>query len=178
MLNTSANIKEPGLNVLPPGVERYIVNGGGLTGIQILPDDEIEIINKIGYLKTELIKPVSPLYFNDKEKTSAQDKFAKSIDALRARASLLASERSGVSFGLILQDNERQAANYRESIRQSLESARRQHTRSIQQTEAQYQNIRNQYRSQTQQAYNQIPSTGSILLGAAASGLNTYVATT
>ena len=113
---------------------------------------------------------------SDKEKTSAQDKFAKSIDALRARASLLASERSGVSFGLILQDNERQAANYRESIRQSLESARRQHTRSIQQTEAQYQNIRNQYRSQTQQAYNQIPSLGSILLGAASSGLRTQIA--
>ena len=113
---------------------------------------------------------------SDKEKTSAQDKFAKSIDALRARASLLASERSGVSFGLILQDNERQAANYRESIRQSLESARRQHIRSIQQTEAQYQNIRNQYRSQTQQAYNQIPSLGSILLGAGASALQTEIA--
>lgn len=112
---------------------------------------------------------------SDKEKTSAQDKFAKSIDALRARASLLASERSGVSFGLILQDNERQAANYRESIRQSLESARRQHTRSLQQTEAQYQNIRNQYRSQTQQAYNQIPSLGSVLLGAASSGLQTQL---
>jgi len=41
-------IKEPGLNVLPPGVERYIVNGGGLTGIQILPDDDIEIINNEG----------------------------------------------------------------------------------------------------------------------------------
>ena len=27
--------------------------------------------NKIGYLKTELIKPVSPLYFNDRERTSA-----------------------------------------------------------------------------------------------------------
>ena len=27
--------------------------------------------NKIGYLKTELIKPVSPLYFNDKKRTSA-----------------------------------------------------------------------------------------------------------
>jgi len=27
--------------------------------------------NKIGYLKTELIMPVSPLYFNDKERTSA-----------------------------------------------------------------------------------------------------------
>ena len=41
-------IKEPGLNVLPPGVERYIVNGGGLTGVQILPEDEIEIINNEG----------------------------------------------------------------------------------------------------------------------------------
>ena len=40
---TSLNIKEPGLNVLPLGVERYIVNGGGLTGVQILPEDEIEI---------------------------------------------------------------------------------------------------------------------------------------
>ena len=27
--------------------------------------------NKIGYLKTELIRPVSPLYFNDKKRTSA-----------------------------------------------------------------------------------------------------------
>ena len=27
--------------------------------------------NKIGYLKTELIKPISPLYFSDKERTSA-----------------------------------------------------------------------------------------------------------
>ena len=27
--------------------------------------------NKIGYFKTELIKPISPLYFNDRERTSA-----------------------------------------------------------------------------------------------------------
>tara|TARA_B100000886_G_scaffold275832_1_gene199763 strand:+ start:3073 stop:3753 length:681 start_codon:yes stop_codon:yes gene_type:complete len=27
--------------------------------------------NKIGYFKTELIKPISPLYFNDKQRTSA-----------------------------------------------------------------------------------------------------------
>ena len=45
---TSLSIKEPGLSVLPPGVERYVVNGGGLTGIQIFPDDEIEIINNEG----------------------------------------------------------------------------------------------------------------------------------
>ena len=47
-MNTSFNIKEPGLNVLPEGTERYIVNAGGLTGIQIFPDDEIEIINDEG----------------------------------------------------------------------------------------------------------------------------------
>ena len=44
-MQTSLNIKEPGLNTLPLGVERYVVNGGGLTGVQIHPDDEIEIIN-------------------------------------------------------------------------------------------------------------------------------------
>ncbi len=27
--------------------------------------------NKLGYFKTELLKPISPLYFNDKERTSA-----------------------------------------------------------------------------------------------------------
>ena len=48
MALTTLDIKEPGLNVLPPGVERYVVEGGGLTGIQILPDDEIEIFNNEG----------------------------------------------------------------------------------------------------------------------------------
>ena len=48
MTETSFHIKEPGLNVLPPGVERYTVNGGGITGIQIFPDDEIEIVNDEG----------------------------------------------------------------------------------------------------------------------------------
>ena len=47
-MQTSLAIKEPGLNVLPPGVERYIVNAGGITGIQIFPDDEIVIINNEG----------------------------------------------------------------------------------------------------------------------------------
>jgi aminomethyltransferase len=48
MSQTTLDIKEPGLNSLPPGVERYVVEGGGLTGIQILPDDEIEILNNEG----------------------------------------------------------------------------------------------------------------------------------
>ena len=45
MLGTSKDIKYPGLNILPPGVERHVVNGGALTAFQIFPDDELEIIN-------------------------------------------------------------------------------------------------------------------------------------
>ena len=45
MFGTSKDIKYPGLNILPPGVERHVVNGGALTAFQIFPDDELEIIN-------------------------------------------------------------------------------------------------------------------------------------
>ncbi len=55
MLGTSKDIKYPGLNILPPGVERHVVNGGGLTGFQIFPDDEVEIINNEGNQICEII---------------------------------------------------------------------------------------------------------------------------
>ena len=42
---TSLDIKDPGLRVLPPGVERYFVQGGGLSVIEISAEDKIEIIN-------------------------------------------------------------------------------------------------------------------------------------
>ena len=48
MLKTSLDIKEPGLNVLPPGVERYYVKGGGVSVIETNPEDKIEIINDEG----------------------------------------------------------------------------------------------------------------------------------
>ena len=55
MLEVNKNsIREPGLNVLPPGVERHIVTAGGLTGIQIFPEDEIEIINDEGNQTCEI----------------------------------------------------------------------------------------------------------------------------
>ena len=38
-MQTSLNIKEPGLNVFPLGVERYVVNGGGLTGCLLYTSD-------------------------------------------------------------------------------------------------------------------------------------------
>ena len=113
-----------------------------------------------------------------KEKQEAQNVFAKNIEILQAQSSLLASGQAGNNINLLFADLGRQGGNFKESIRQELESFARQYDRNIQNTEAEYQNIRNRLRSNTIQAYNQIPSTGSIILGAAASGLNTYVATT
>ena len=52
---TTLDIKEPGLNVLPPGVERHVINAGGLTGLQIFPDDEIQIINDEGNQICEIV---------------------------------------------------------------------------------------------------------------------------
>ncbi len=55
MISSSKQIKYPGLNILPPGVERHLINGGGLTAFQIYPDDELEIINNEGNQICEII---------------------------------------------------------------------------------------------------------------------------
>ena len=34
-------------------------------------NDNAKNENRMGYFKTELVKPISPLYFNDKERSSA-----------------------------------------------------------------------------------------------------------
>ena len=52
---TSLDIKNPGLRSLPPGVERYFVQGGGLSVIEISAEDKIEIINDEGKQISELI---------------------------------------------------------------------------------------------------------------------------
>jgi len=115
---------------------------------------------------------------SETERSSAQDIFAKNIQSLIASRKVVASERAGTTVGLLLQDQERQAANYRESINQTLESARRQYTRNIERTEADFMNRRNQLQSNINQAYNQIPSLGSVLLNTAVQGLSTYAGLT
>ena len=52
---TSLAIKNPGLRHLPPGVERYFVQGGGLSIIEISAEDKIEIINDEGKQTCEVI---------------------------------------------------------------------------------------------------------------------------
>ena len=108
-----------------------------------------------------------------KEKKEAQNVFAKNIEILQTQSSLLASGQAGNNINLLFADLGRQGGNFRESIRQELESFSRQYDRNIQGTESEYQNIRNRLRSNTITAYNQIPSTGSIILGAATSAFNT-----
>ena len=41
---TSLDIRNPGLRSLPPGVERYFVKGGGLSVLEVLPEDKLEIL--------------------------------------------------------------------------------------------------------------------------------------
>jgi aminomethyltransferase len=62
MLGTSNEIRNPGLRTLPPGVERYFVKGGGLSVIEVFPEDQIEIINDEGKQICEII------VFNNKGK--------------------------------------------------------------------------------------------------------------
>ena len=111
------------------------------------------------------------------EKTVAarQDKFAKAIDTLVATKALLAKGQAGNTTNLLVMDQIRQGANYNEKIRQSIESMDRQYLFDVKSTEAEYQGIRNRLRSNTINAYNAIPSTGSILLGAVGSAFNTEV---
>ena len=106
--------------------------------------------------------------------SQAQEKLAKTIQGLQARGAIRASERAGLTVNLLLADAERQTANARESINQAVESATRQYSRNIQGLEAQRDNRRNQLQSNINQAYNQIPSLGSVLLNVATSGLNSY----
>ena len=109
------------------------------------------------------------------EKTVAarQDQFAKRIDTLVATKTLLAKGQAGNTTNLLVMDQARQGANYNEKIRQSIESMDRQYLFDVKETEAEYQGIRNRLRSNTINAYNAIPSTGSILLGAVGSAFNT-----
>ncbi len=55
MLGTSRDINNPGLRILPPGVERYFVKGGGLSVIEVFPEDKIDIINEEGKQICEII---------------------------------------------------------------------------------------------------------------------------
>jgi flagellar biosynthesis GTPase FlhF len=111
----------------------------------------------------------------EEEKFAAQDKFAKTIDALQASRSIIASEQAGSTVGLLLMDQDRQAANYREKINQSIESMQRQYLFNIEATESQFTSQRDQLQSSINEAYNAIPSLGQTLLNIGTQGAGMYL---
>ena len=106
--------------------------------------------------------------------SKAQEKLAKTIQGLQAKGRIRANEQAGLTVQLLLQDEERQTANAREAINQTLESIGRQYTRNVKGLVAQRDTRRNQLQNNINQAYNQIPSLGSVLLNVASQGLSTY----
>ena len=106
--------------------------------------------------------------------SKAQEKLAKTIQGLQAKGRIRANEQAGLTVQLLLQDEERQTANAREAINQTLQSIGRQYTRNVKGLVAQRDTRRNQLQSNINQAYNQIPSLGSVLLNVASQGLSTY----
>ena len=106
--------------------------------------------------------------------SKAQEKLAKTIQGLQAKGRIRANEQAGLTVQLLLQDQEKQTANAREAINQTLESIGRQYTRNVKGLVAQRDTRRNQLQSNINQAYNQIPSLGSVLLNVASQGLSTY----
>ena len=55
MLLNSNSIRNPGIRTLPPGVERYLVQGGGINVLEVFPEDKLEIINDEGKQICEII---------------------------------------------------------------------------------------------------------------------------
>ena len=110
----------------------------------------------------------------EEEKAAAQDKFARTIETMNLQESLIASEQSGLTTGLLLRDFGLQGANYRESINQSLESMQRQYLFNIQATESELLNRRNKIQSNINEAYSNIPSLGENLLNIGVGALSNY----
>ena len=126
---TSLDIRNPGLRTLPPGVERYLIKGGGLSVISLDPDDKIEITDTEGKQKCEIIvfnkdgKPDCSLLglkekndpknikkiLSDKNESAFQAASAlkkRNLDVGKAKASILFSDNSeaGEKVNLVSKD--------------------------------------------------------------------------
>ncbi len=114
----------------------------------------------------------------EEQATTAQSRLAKTIQGLQAKGVLKATGKAGVGIRILLADEDFKTANAREALNQTLESATRQYKRNTQGLVAQRDDRRNQLQSQVNQAYNQIPSLSSIILGTATQGLSQYASLT
>ena len=89
----------------------------------------------------------------EEKASAAQQKLTATIKGMRARAAIRATERSGLTIDLLLQDAENQAANLREAIAQTMETQTRQYSRDVQAFEAKRDSRRNQQVDLQNEAY-------------------------
>ncbi len=113
---------------------------------------------------------------DERKKFAAQDVFAQNIDALQARSAIIASEQAGANLNLLLMDTERRAANYRESVDQTIESMERQYFFNMKGEDAALMSTRNRLQSNINEAYNAIPTLGQTLLDIGVQGVGMYLA--
>ena len=55
MLNEKAGVILPGLPILPHGVERHVIPGGGSRGIKVDKGDEISVVDREGLQRAEMV---------------------------------------------------------------------------------------------------------------------------
>ncbi len=116
----------------------------------------------------------------DRRADAAQKKLAKTVEGLKARGSVAATEgRSGRLMQLIQMDIERQVGGLRESISQSLESAEVQYGRDVQGIIAQRDSRRNEAMDIQNRGYMEAQKNYQGLLptiaSVASTGLQTYM---
>lgn len=116
----------------------------------------------------------------DRRADAAQKKLAKTVEGLKARGSVAATEgRSGRLMQLIQMDIERQVGGLRESISQSLESAEIQYGRDVQGIIAQRDSRRNEAMDIQNRGYMEAQKNYQGLLptiaSVASTGLQTYM---
>ena len=86
-----SNILRPGLLTLPPGVERYMIEGGGSLIIEVETGDQIRIIDKEGCQPGEIIGIGSDGRFNDGVLDHKADCSAKGFKAILASSDVVTS---------------------------------------------------------------------------------------
>ena len=109
--------------------------------------------------------------------SAAQQKLTATIKGMKARAAIRATERSGLTIDLLLQDAENQAANLREAITQTMDTQVRQYSRDVQAFEAKRDSRRNQQIDLQNQAYmnaQKAPTLLDTIASAANQGLQDY----
>ena len=116
----------------------------------------------------------------EERQAAAQKRQEASIKQLEAQGAIAATEGvSGNLAALLDRDAVRQAANLRETINQTMESADRQYQRDIDGLEAQRQSRRNEaidYQNQAYMEAQKAPTLLDTVAEAATLGLNSYIA--